>query len=213
MASSNTLADAGEAERGGSPRPKVPPLGEAAHLGVLVAHPRDQDGELIIRHIQRAGCRVAQAWPPPPELPDGTDVVFLLVEERSPLDAHWLAGAPPAAIVAVIGRETASVLGLLTNSSPQAVIVKPADRLEILTNLILAHNNFRYERRLLAKVSKLEETLRSIRKVEKAKAILMRTRQIEEPEAYEYLRSQAMKKRVSITVVAAAVIDAHEVLS
>ena len=30
--------------------------------------------------------------------------------------------------------------------------------------------------------------------------------------AYEYLRSQAMKKRVPITVVAAAVIDAHEVL-
>ena len=46
----------------------------------------------------------------------------------------------------------------------------------------------------------------------KAKAILMRTRQIEEPDAYEYLRSQAMKKRVPITVVAAAVIDAHEVL-
>ncbi|MBX6320636.1 MAG: ANTAR domain-containing protein [Rhodospirillaceae bacterium] len=190
----------------------MPPLGEAAHLGVLVAHPRDQDGELIIRHVQRAGARVGHAWPPPADLPDGTDVVFLLVDGRGALDAHWLAGPPPAAIVAVIGRETSSIFGLLANCSPQAVIVKPADRLEILTNLILAHNNFRYERRLLAKISKLEETLRSIRKVEKAKAILMRTRHIEEPEAYEYLRSQAMKKRVPITVVAAAVIDAHEVL-
>src|SRR5690606_18889905 len=97
-----------------------------------------------------------------------------------------------AAVVAVVARDTPAPLAVLTHCNPQAVIVKPADRLQILTNLILAHNNFRYERRLLSKVSKLEETLRSIRKVEKAKAILMRTRQIEEPDAYEYLRSQAM---------------------
>jgi AmiR/NasT family two-component response regulator len=202
-----------EAERGADAgRPRVPPLDDLVRLNVLVAHPRDQDGELIIRHLQRTSGRVMHAWPPPSELPDGTDVVFLLVEERTTADTPWLAGTPAAAIVAVIGRDTPAVFGLLTNCSPQAVIVKPADRLEILTNLILAHNNFRYERRLLAKVSKLEETLRSIRKVEKAKAILMRTRHIEEPDAYEYLRSQAMKKRVPITVVAAAVIDAHEVL-
>lgn len=200
-------AHAGEAGRGAAQ-----PVADVARLGVAVVHPRDQDGELIIRHLQRAGCRVAHLWPVPPELPEGTDVVFLLVDERAALDAPWLAGTPPAAIVAVVGRETPLLFGLLSSCSPQALIVKPADRLAILTNLVLAHNNFRYERRLLSKVSKLEDTLRSIRKVEKAKAILMRTRQIEEPVAYEYLRSQAMKKRVPITVVAAAVIDAHEVL-
>lgn len=189
-----------------------PPLADLARLGVAVVHPRDQDGDLLVQHLQRTGCRVVHAWPPPPELPADTDVVFLLVDGRSALDVPWLAGAPAAAVVAVVGRETPAVFGLLSSCSPQAVIVKPADRLEILTNLILAHNNFRYERRLLSKVSKLEDTLRSIRKVEKAKAILMRTRHIEEPDAYEYLRSQAMKKRVPITVVAAAVIDAHEVL-
>jgi AmiR/NasT family two-component response regulator len=206
-------ADPGESERGGQAgRPAPAALDELARLNVLVVHPRDQDGELIFRHVQRTGCRITHAWPVPPELPEGTDVVFLLLDERAALDVPWLAGTPAAAVVAVIGRETSASFGLLATCSPQAAIVKPADRLQILTNLVLAHNNFRYERRLLGKISKLEETLRSIRKVEKAKAILMRTRQIEEPDAYEYLRSQAMKKRVPITVVAAAVIDAHEVL-
>jgi AmiR/NasT family two-component response regulator len=206
------LPESGEREGAAEARPPLPPFDELIRLNVVVVHPRDQDGELMLRHVQRTGCRVSLVWPAPAELPDGTDVVFLLLDERAALDVPWLAGTPPAAIVAVIGRETGAVFGLLATCSPQAVIVKPADRLQILTNLVLAHNNFRYERRLLSKVSKLEETLRSIRKVEKAKAILMRTRQIEEPDAYEYLRSQAMKKRVPITVVAAAVIDAHEVL-
>jgi AmiR/NasT family two-component response regulator len=205
-------ADPAEQQTAGEAMRRGPPLAELARLAIAVIHPRDQDGDLLVQHLQRAGCRVGQVWPPPQELPAETDVVFLLVDGRAVLDLPWLAGTPTAAIVAVIGRETPAVFGLLTSCSPQAVIVKPADRLEILTNLILAHNNFRYERRLLSKVSKLEDTLRSIRKVEKAKAILMRTRQIEEPDAYEYLRSQAMKKRVPITVVAAAVIDAHEVL-
>jgi AmiR/NasT family two-component response regulator len=189
-----------------------PPAVELPRLGVAVVHPRDQDCDLLVQHLQRAGCRVMQAWPAPTDLPPDIDVVFLLLDGHGALDLPWLTGTPAAAVIAVVGRETPAVPALLSSCSPQAVIVKPADRLQILTNLILAHNNFRYERRLLSKVSKLEDTLRSIRKVEKAKAILMRTRQIEEPDAYEYLRSQAMKKRVPITVVAAAVIDAHEVL-
>jgi len=81
-----------------------------------------------------------------------------------------------------------------------------------LTNLLMARNNFRYERRLLAKIGKLEETLRAIRKVEQAKSILMKKRGIDEPEAYEYLRRQAMRKRVPVGSVAAAIIDADELL-
>ena len=50
------------------------------------------------------------------------------------------------------------------------------------------------------------------RKVEQAKSILMKKRGIDEPEAYEYLRRQAMRKRVPVGSVAAAIIDADEML-
>ena len=71
----------------------------------------------------------------------------------------------------------------------------------------------RYERRLKAKVRKLEETLRSIRQVEQAKAILMRVRNLGEEEAYEFLRKRAMDRRVPVGSVAAAIIEANDFLT
>ena len=62
------------------------------------------------------------------------------------------------------------------------------------------------------KISKLEETLRVIRKVEQAKLILMQPTQHRENEAYEYLRRQAMNKRVSVATVASAIVDANALL-
>jgi AmiR/NasT family two-component response regulator len=41
----------------------------------------------------------------------------------------------------------------------------------------------------------------------------MEQRQIDESEAYAYLREQAMKKRVPIGVVASVVVDTSDVLS
>jgi AmiR/NasT family two-component response regulator len=93
-----------------------------------------------------------------------------------------------------------------------AALVKPVTRQTILTNLLLARSNFKYEKRLQTKISRLEETLRVFRKVEQAKLILMRQRTIGENEAYEYLRRQAMNKRVSVATVASAIVDANALL-
>ncbi len=41
----------------------------------------------------------------------------------------------------------------------------------------------------------------------------MSTRSIGEDEAYRFIRRQAMDRRVSISVVAAAIVDSHEILS
>ena len=53
--------------------------------------------------------------------------------------------------------------------------------------------------------------MRAIRKVEQAKSILMKKRGIDK-RTYEYLRRQAMRKRVPVGSVAAAIIDADEML-
>ena len=72
--------------------------------------------------------------------------------------------------------------------------------------------SFLYGQRLRDRVEKLDETLRSIRSVERAKTILMRTRRLEEEEAYHFMRRQAMSKRVPIAAIATAIIDSDEVL-
>ena len=80
--------------------------------------------------------------------------------------------------------------------------------------LVLAHRrDTRWHVIAKSKIAKLEDTLRSYRKVEQAKAILMNQRAIGEPEAYNFLREQAMRRRVPVGVIASAVVELSEVLA
>lgn len=184
---------------------------DLAELRVAVVHRRDRTGETIVRHLQRLGCRVQQFWPAPAELPRPLDAVFFEFSGETGA-LPWVAGDAPAPIVAVTEGEGAGLRGL-SSCGAHAVLVGPAEATAVLTNLMLARNNFRYEKRLLAKIAKLEDTLRSLRKVEQAKAILMKEKNIEEGEAYRYLREQAMNRRVSIVTVASAIVGAKEYLA
>ena len=47
---------------------------------MVVAHPRDHDGELLIRHLQRLGGRVDSLWPPSAQLDRDVDVLLCLVD-------------------------------------------------------------------------------------------------------------------------------------
>ncbi len=179
-------------------------------LRVLVLHPRDRDGETLARQAQRLGCEVRHDWPPSAQPGTDAELVICLVDEST---RHVLDPAETAAVVGVVAPGDAAAHRLLAANAVHAVILKPVDPAAVLTNLIVAHNNARYERRLLSKISKLEETLRSARKVERAKAILMQRRRFDEPEAYAFLRTLAMKRRVPIGEVATAVIESSEMLS
>jgi AmiR/NasT family two-component response regulator len=179
---------------------------------MLVAHPRDHDGELLIRHLQRLGCPVDSVWPPGRSLDGDVDVLFCLVDPvaRALLDAATAQSGPT--VIGIIDPRQAASLRLLHEATPHAVINRPFDPATLVPNLVVARNNLRYQRRQLSKVAKLEETLRSYRKVEQAKAILMEKRKIGEPEAYSFLREQAMRRRVPISVIAAVVVESNEVL-
>jgi len=182
-------------------------------LRVVIAHPRDHDGELLLRHLQRFGCHVDHLWPTPDRLEAEADMVFCLIEPQTRSFCRSLGDSARAALVGVVDLADPKTMQLLADVNPLAVLTKPVDVGALLTNLVVARNNSRYQRRLQSKISKLEETLRSVRKVERAKTILMEQRHINEAEAYVYLREQAMKKRVPIGVIASVVVESNEVLS
>jgi AmiR/NasT family two-component response regulator len=68
-----------------------------------------------------------------------------------------------------------------------------------------------YHNRLLAKVAKLEETLRSRREIERATRILMEVKHLSEDHAYQLIRQQATAQRLAMGVVARSIITAHRV--
>jgi AmiR/NasT family two-component response regulator len=182
------------------------------NLRVLVVHPRDADGEMLLRQLHRLRCEVDHCWPGPERAQPSVDVAFCLVDPQTRNLCNALIENKQTAVAGVIDPSDPRALQELVQLSPSVVVVKPLDPVAILTNLVVAHNNSSYLRRLQSKLSKLEETLRSVRKVERAKAILMQNRQISESEAYAYLREQAMRKRVPIGMIASVIVESETLL-
>jgi len=178
----------------------------------MVAHPRDHDSEILGRHLQRLGCRAASAWPPDNRIDPRIDLLLCLIDTtaRALLDAT-LAEAGPV-VIGIVDPQNPRTARLLNEVTPHAIIIKPIQLVAIAATIVLARNVARHHRRQAAKIAKLEETLRTYRKVEQAKAILMERRKIGEPEAYSYLREQAMRRRVPVGTVAAVVVESNEVL-
>ena len=188
------------------------PGSEISSLEIVLAVRRDDEGETLARELLRTRSRLRRLWPPPTRLPEDADVIYCELIPELPQCLPWVPGQPTAALVAVTPAVQAPDLKLLRNCAPHAVLHRPFTPATVLTSLALARAQFLYERRLRARIEKLDETLRSFRSVERAKTILMQTRKLGEEEAYHFMRRQAMNRRVSISAVAAAIVDSHDVL-
>ncbi len=116
-------------------------------------------------------------------------------------------------VIAIIDSENPTILKELLDSNAHGVLVRPIRPAGVLSTLVLALANHRYETRLLGKVAKLEETLKARREIEKATRILMTLRGLSEPHAYEFIRRQATAKRISTAAIATSIIRAQAMLS
>jgi two-component system, response regulator PdtaR len=182
-------------------------------LQAIVSHPRDAEGELFIRTLQRLGTKVECQWPPAETLDRKTDFLICSIEPTTRPLLETATANPGPAVLGILDAHSSESLKLVGEVTPHAIIVRPLDPAAIVPNLVLARSNAKYQQRQQSKIAKLEETLRSYRKVEQAKAILMHQRAIGEPEAYNFLREQAMRRRVPVGVIASAVVELNEVLS
>jgi AmiR/NasT family two-component response regulator len=185
---------------------------ETGPLEIVAALADDPEGDALARELHRTQARVRRIWPLPSRLPSDADVLVCELLPQLPQALPWLPGQPTAAVVAVMAAVHPPNLKLLRNCAPHAVLHRPFTAATVLTSLALARGQYLYERRLRARIDKLDETLRAVRSIERAKSILMQTRKLGEDEAYHFMRRQAMKRRVSIGAVAAAIVDSHEVL-
>jgi len=93
-----------------------------------------------------------------------------------------------------------------------AVIERPIRPFGLLTNLTIARSLWLERRDADKRMRKLERKLAGIQRIQKAKVILMDGQGLNEAEAYESIRRQAMSKRLSMDDMAAAIIHANELL-
>ncbi|GAB7541066.1 ANTAR domain-containing response regulator [Cupriavidus sp. D39] len=203
---------------GGSQRRTIratpPLLKDLRTLRVLVFHPDDTDGKQLTQQLQRIGCQVQAFWPPLPTLPEGVDVIFLAVRPDSiDVGFEWLKTEEVPTIIAVVTYENPTIVETVLHIGSQAVLPSPVRSFGLLSALVVARQVHGKMKAHVRKVRKLEGKLLGVRRIAEAKSILMRTRQISDGAAYDLIRDQAMSKRVTTEEIAAAIINANEILS
>jgi len=184
-------------------------LGE---LEILVGVSPEVGGEQIVRQLQRDRAKVRSIWPLPDKVPGDVDV--LLLEQRDGLIDRlpWMPGESTCALVAVVAVERRPDPTRICDCTPDAVLFMPAHAVAITGSVLLARSQFGYTKRLRDRIERLDQNLRTIRNVERAKNILVSTKGMSEDAAYRFLRKQAMERRTTVNAVAAAVIDSFELL-
>ena len=178
---------------------------------VAVVHPQDEDCANLELQLKRIGCQVSSFWPAPKTFADDIDAVFFLVEPEADDRLIRLAEDRKAALVALIGFESPLVLKTISDANIHGTMTKPVRPFGVLATLVAALSIFNYERRLIARIDKLDETLKTRRLVERATKILAKHKTISDDEAYSLIRREAMNKQVTLFEMASSIINADNV--
>ncbi|ADY68262.1 MULTISPECIES: ANTAR domain-containing response regulator [Rhizobium/Agrobacterium group] len=190
-------------------------LRDLRDLKVLVIHPRTSEGEFLVDHLRRIGCTVSCLWPVPAELPHGTDVVFLAMEDEARPEIERLLKClpnPAPTMLAIVGYENPSTLQIVLESGALAIVERPIKPFGLLTNLAIARSLWLERQRLVKEARKYKRKVLGDQKLARAKAILMANRGTSENEAYREMREQAMARRVPIDEIANSIINAEQLL-
>jgi AmiR/NasT family two-component response regulator len=185
-------------------------------IAVVVVHPPDEDGQMILDQLGRIGCRNALSWPPPDTLPTEFDVAFigLFFDHQDEIKTMLKRSPKPGpTIIGVVNYENPAMLQLLLDVNAAAATSKPVKSFGVLTNLVVARALWQQQLIDKAHIEKLEQKIKGHKIIAKAKSILMEMHNLNEQDAHKVLREQAMQKRISIDEMAHAVINASELLS
>jgi AmiR/NasT family two-component response regulator len=191
-----------------------PQLKELRALKIAVIHPDDADGMQLTQQLQRIGCQVQAFWPPVQVLPAGIDIAFMAVRpDIIGLHFEWTQREDAPTVIAVVTYENPTIVDAVLALGAHAVLPSPVRSFGLLTALVLARETHKENRSLTRRLRKVEAKLLGARHLADAKAVLMRTHDISDTQAYELIREQAMSKRTTIEEIAAAIVHASEVLS
>ena len=177
-------------------------------LSVLACvDPQQEQSAAFIREMQRSRAEVRHVWPLPMHLSAEADILVCDYMQNLGAALPWVPGEASSALVVLLPQNGNYDNVVLETMAPHAVIQRPVQDQFITTSLFIAWSQFRYERRLRDRIARLDENLRALRDIERAKLAVMADKQVDEKVAYEHLRNLAMKRRVTVGDVAAEILE------
>jgi AmiR/NasT family two-component response regulator len=183
------------------------PLEQFSRLTITLVCDLDEQGQFLMRELQRTRAHVKQRWPVPERIGGETDIV--VCEYLPDLSGRfaWMPGEATAASIVLLPQAGQYDMRMLQSSLPDAIIHRPYLSHSILTALVIGWDHFSFARRQRSRIARLDENVRSLRDIERAKLIIMAEKNISEYKAFNVLRDMAMERRVTIAALAASLVD------
>lgn len=182
-------------------------LSRLSRLDISLVIKPDDDGMELARMLAYTKASVERRWPCPEKV--GVDCDILVCNFVPGIEKHypWLPGEATAAVVLVLPASGSFDVDHIHAALPDALLTRPFRPNTVLAVLSTAWDSFSYQRRLNTRIAQLDDSVRSLRDVERAKTILMQERKISETNAFRVLREEAMERRMQLSKLAKTIID------
>ncbi|MBX3596759.1 MAG: hypothetical protein KF874_04215 [Rhizobiaceae bacterium] len=111
-------------------------------LNLAVIVERDDNGEFLIRELQRMRANVRHVWPAPAQVPLQYDAIFCTISNDLPQRIPWVPGEPSSALILVDDGKAPLNLNLIHNCAAHGLLHYPATSRMIQSVLMLAREHF-----------------------------------------------------------------------
>lgn len=164
----------------------------------MVAHCNSENTTVLVAQLERLGLKVSCKWPVDALEPTGFNVLFFDADRGYDGQFAWKPGSAPVPLIALMGGEAPGRIEWTLGQRPAAYLVKPLRPNGIFSALVIAFHEFEQRRKLEQKVAELAARVRARPAVLSAVTLVQTCMKIESQEAFDLLRSEAMRLQVSI---------------
>lgn len=183
------------------------PFEQFAQLTITLISEPDEQGRYLARELQRTRARVNIRWPIPDRIGENTDIVVCEFIPDLSSRYVWTPGEATAATIILLPQGGHYDLRGLRSAIPDSVIHRPYAPNTVLTALSIGWDHFAFCRRQKGRIDRLDENIRSMRDIERAKQMIMAEKSMNERNAFGLLRSMAMERRQTIAALAASLVE------
>lgn len=176
-------------------------------LKLHVVCPDGPDRALISACLRRVGLEADAVWPYPDALPSMPGLCVIFADSDGLGRAVDLIHSYPGVSVLLLESELIREIGSIVAAGCHGVLVHPLRPEGIVTQLCLAAANHARIVQLGDHLERLQDNLRSRRVIERAVRSLVARHGISDDDAFEMLRTQAMRRRTSVVDLARTLID------
>lgn len=190
----------------------APKAEHLSRLNIMVVGEIGSETQTLVRHLQRSRAAVQHVWPAPERIGENTDILLCEYGPGLGRQLAWMPGEPTAALIITLPQSGRFDLSEIQAACPDAVLHRPYLPHAIDVAIQVALDHFSFGKRMRTRIARMDENIRALRDIEKAKHAIMLRNNVGEAEAFRMLRDMAMQRRVTVASIAAKLVDSAESL-